>query len=115
MNNFTFYSPTCFAFGRDSEKQAGALVRRFGGSRVLIHYGGGSAVRSGLLGRVQESLAEEGEERRLQVAEDPWEEVARALIRGLYYQRCGCALPREFFPSAPCRRSRDGRLLLFSE
>ena len=49
MNNFTFYSPTCFVFGKDTESQAGALVRRFGGSRILIHYGGGSAVRSGLL------------------------------------------------------------------
>ena len=56
MQNFTFYSPTCFVFGKDTENQAGSLVRRFGGSRVLIHYGGGSAVRSGLLGRVQASL-----------------------------------------------------------
>ena len=60
MNNFTFYSPTCFVFGKDMESQAGALVRRFGGSRVLIHYGGGSAVRSGLLDRVQASLQQEG-------------------------------------------------------
>ena len=45
MNNFTFYSPTCFVFGKDTENQAGALVKRFGGSRVLIHYGGGSAKR----------------------------------------------------------------------
>jgi hypothetical protein len=49
MNNFTFYSPTCFVFGKDSETQAGAMVKRFGGSRVLIHYGGGSAIRSGLI------------------------------------------------------------------
>ncbi len=60
MNNFTFYSPTCFVFGKDSEQQAGELVRRFGGTRVLIHYGGGSAVRSGLLGRVQASLEKAG-------------------------------------------------------
>ena len=53
MENFTFYSPTCFVFGKDAENQAGALVKRFGGSRVLIHYGGGSAVRSGLIGRVR--------------------------------------------------------------
>ena len=56
MQNFTFYSPTYFAFGRDAENQAGSLVKRFGGSKVLIHYGGGSAVRSGLIGRVQASL-----------------------------------------------------------
>ncbi len=59
MNNFTFYSPTCFVFGKDSENQAGALVKRFGGSRVLIHYGGGSAVRSGLIDRVELSLEKE--------------------------------------------------------
>ncbi len=60
MDNFTFYSPTCFVFGKEAENQAGALVKRFGGSRVLIHYGGGSAVRSGLIGRVQASLKAEG-------------------------------------------------------
>ena len=49
MENFTFYSPTCFVFGKDTESQAGSLVKRFGGTKVLIHYGGGSAVRSGLL------------------------------------------------------------------
>ena len=60
MNNFTFYSPTYFAFGKDEENSAGKLVRRFGGSRVLIHYGGGSVVRSGLLDRVMKSLEAEG-------------------------------------------------------
>ena len=40
MDNFNFYSPTYFAFGRDTENQAGSLVKRFGESRVLIHYGG---------------------------------------------------------------------------
>ena len=60
MNNFMFYSPTCFVFGKDAENQAGALVKRFGGTRVLIHYGGGSAVRSGLIGRVETSLKAEG-------------------------------------------------------
>ena len=60
MNNFTFYSPTFFAFGKDSENQAGSLVRRFGGSRVLIHFGGGSALRSGLIDRVEASLKAEG-------------------------------------------------------
>ena len=60
MNNFMFYSPTCFVFGKDAENQAGALVKRFGGTRVLIHYGSGSAVRSGLIGRVEASLKAEG-------------------------------------------------------
>ena len=60
MDNFTFYSPTYFVFGKDEEKRAGEMVKRFGGSRVLIHYGGGSVVRSGLLDRVKQSLTEAG-------------------------------------------------------
>jgi len=59
MNNFTFYSPTYFAFGKDTEWESGKLVKRFGGSKVLIHYGGGSVVRSGLLDRVKASLEQE--------------------------------------------------------
>lgn len=59
MNNFTFYSPTYFVFGKDTEKEAGHYVKRFGGSKVLIHYGGGSVVRSGLLDRVKNSLQQE--------------------------------------------------------
>ncbi len=56
MNNFSFYSPTFFEFGKDAENRTGELVSRFGGSRVLLHYGGGSVVRSGLLDRVKRSL-----------------------------------------------------------
>lgn len=59
MDNFIFNSPTYFSFGRDTENGAGALVKKFGGSKVLIHYGGGSAVRSGLLDRVKASLEKE--------------------------------------------------------
>ena len=59
MNNFDFYSPTYFAFGKDRENEAGSYVRRFGGSRALILYGGGSVVRSGLLERVKASLDRE--------------------------------------------------------
>ena len=49
MNNFTFYSPTEFVFGKGTEMQTGELVRKYGASKVLIVYGGGSVVRSGLL------------------------------------------------------------------
>lgn len=56
MNNFTFYSPTYFVFGRDQELTAGHYVKRFGGTKVLLHYGGGSVIRSGLLDRVKASL-----------------------------------------------------------
>ncbi|MCR5226069.1 MAG: iron-containing alcohol dehydrogenase [Eubacterium sp.] len=60
MENFTFYSPTFFAFGKDTENQAGELVKRFGGTKVLIHYGGNSAKKSGLLDRVEASLKDAG-------------------------------------------------------
>ena len=60
MDNFTFYSPTYFVFGKDEENKAGELVRKFGGSRVLVVYGGGSVVRSGLLDRVSKSLESAG-------------------------------------------------------
>ena len=60
MENFTFYSPTFFAFGKDSESQAGDLIKRFGGSKVLIHFGGNSARSSGLLDRVESSLKKAG-------------------------------------------------------
>ena len=56
MNGFTFYSPTMFVFGKDRENEAGSYVRRFGGSRALVLYGGGSVLRSGLLDRVKASL-----------------------------------------------------------
>ncbi len=60
MENFTFYSPTYFSFGAGAERDAGKLVRRFGGSKVLLHYGGGSVVRSGLLDVVKTALTDEG-------------------------------------------------------
>ena len=59
MDNFTFYSPTLFAFGKDRESETGSYVKRFGGSKVLIVYGSGSVVRSGLLDRVKASLEKE--------------------------------------------------------
>ncbi|MBS6640754.1 MAG: iron-containing alcohol dehydrogenase [Clostridiaceae bacterium] len=60
MDNFTFYSPTYFAFGKGTENETGAYVKKYGGTKVLIHYGGGSAKRSGLLDRVEASLKKEG-------------------------------------------------------
>ena len=48
-SNFEFYSPTRVIFGKGTEQRVGALVREYGGTRVLIVYGGKSAVRSGVL------------------------------------------------------------------
>lgn len=60
MNNFTFYSPTKFVFGKDTENQAGQLVKEFGGNKVLLHFGGQSAKKSGLVDRVTTSLKNSG-------------------------------------------------------
>ena len=60
MNNFMFYSPTEFVFGKDTELQTGALVKKFHGTKALIVYGGGSVVKSGLLNKVKQSLDEAG-------------------------------------------------------
>lgn len=59
MENFRFYSPTEFLFGKNTESEVGKLVKKFGGKKVLIHYGGGSIIRSGLLERVEKALKEE--------------------------------------------------------
>ena len=60
MNDFDFYSPTYFVFGRGREAEAGTYVKKFGGSRVLVLYGGQSAKKSGLLDRVRASLTGAG-------------------------------------------------------
>lgn len=60
MNNFTFYSPTEFVFGRSTENQVGDLCVKHGAKRVMIVYGGGSVVRSGLLDRVKAALTSVG-------------------------------------------------------
>jgi len=56
MDNFNFYSPTEFVFGKDRENECGNYVKKYDGKKVLIHYGGGSVIRSGLLDRVKNSL-----------------------------------------------------------
>ncbi|MBR1383530.1 MAG: iron-containing alcohol dehydrogenase [Ruminococcus sp.] len=60
MESFNFYSPTEFVFGKGRENECGRYVKKYGGTRVLIHFGGGSAERSGLLGKVRRSLEESG-------------------------------------------------------
>lgn len=60
MDNFLFYSPTEFRFGRDVENRTGECVADCGVSRAVVVYGGGSAVRSGVLRRVEDSLKQSG-------------------------------------------------------
>ena len=60
MVNFEYYTPTKVVFGKDSEKKTGELLKEYGATKVLIHYGGNSARKSGLLDRICTSLAETG-------------------------------------------------------
>jgi len=60
LKDFNFYAPTRVVFGRDAETKIGQLVANNGAHKVLIHYGGGSAERSGLLGVVRQQLREAG-------------------------------------------------------
>lgn len=60
MNNFNFCSPTYFAFGKGTESRTGELCVKYGASRVLVVYGGGSVKRSGLLDRVLATLDANG-------------------------------------------------------
>ena len=62
IRNFTYYTPTKVAFGAGAEAKTGRLVKEQGCRKVLLHYGGGSARRSGLLDRVEQSLAQAGVE-----------------------------------------------------
>lgn len=60
MENFEFYSPTKVYFGKGQDDRVGQIVKDYGATNVLIMYGGGSAVRSGLLQRVEASLRDAG-------------------------------------------------------
>lgn len=56
MEKFQYYTPTKIIFGRGAEEQTGQLAAEQGCKKVLVHYGGGSVVRSGLLERIYRSL-----------------------------------------------------------
>ena len=59
MNNFVYWAPTEVIFGKDTELQVTAAIKKFNGNRIIIVYGGGSVVRSGLLNRVLEQFKKE--------------------------------------------------------
>ncbi len=60
MKDFNYYAPTEVMFGENSEEQVAALVKKYGGTKVLVHYGGKSAERSGLLDKICGLLSEGG-------------------------------------------------------
>ena len=60
MKDFNYYAPTEVVFGEQSEEQVAQLVKKYGGTKVLVHYGGQSAVKSGLLDKICGLLQEAG-------------------------------------------------------
>ncbi len=62
MLDFTYYTPTKVVFGKHAEEQVGRLTAEQGAKKALVHFGGQSAQKSGLLDRVVESLHAAGVE-----------------------------------------------------
>ena len=60
MKDFNYYAPTEVVFGEESEEQVARLVKKYGGTKVLVHYGGKSALKSGLLNKIYNLLDEGG-------------------------------------------------------
>ena len=62
MRDFVYYAPTEVVFGKDSEERVAGLVKKYGGHKVLVHYGGKSAKKSGLLDKICNLLEQGGVE-----------------------------------------------------
>ena len=60
MFDFKYFTPTKVLFGKNTEEKVAELIKEFGGKKVLIHYGGGSVIRSGLMKRVTDKLDQAG-------------------------------------------------------
>lgn len=60
MVNFNYYAPTQVVFGRGAEDNLPCLINKYGGTKVLVHYGGKSAIKSGLLQKVEDMLSGAG-------------------------------------------------------
>lgn len=56
MNDFTYFTPTKVIFGKGAEEKTGENIKAFGCKKVLVHYGSGSVIRTGLLDRIYKSL-----------------------------------------------------------
>ena len=60
MKDFIYYAPTEVVFGRESEEKVAQLIKKYGGTKVLVHYGGKSAQKSGLLPKICDLLTQGG-------------------------------------------------------
>lgn len=95
MQSFTYQVPTEIHFGKDAESDTAALIRKYGGTKVMIVYGGGSVVRSGLLERVTANLKEAGIEYMTVsgVHPNPHLEFARDAIKKAIEEKVDFLLP----------------------
>ena len=60
MKDFIYYAPTEVVFGKSSEEHVAYMVKKYGGTKVLVHYGGQNASRSGLLEKICTILSNDG-------------------------------------------------------
>ena len=60
MKGFKYYTPTEIKFGRDAELQAGKMLKKYGATKVFVHYGSERIVKDGLLKRILDTLDKEG-------------------------------------------------------
>lgn len=60
MLDFEYYAPTKVYFGRNSDEKIGKALKEYGCKKILLHYGSGSAEKSGLLGKIRKNLNEAG-------------------------------------------------------
>lgn len=58
MENFIYYTPTKVFFGKEEEKKIGSILKEFQATKILLHYGKGSVIKSGLLSKIKKSLDE---------------------------------------------------------
>ena len=68
MKDFVYYAPTEVVFSKESEEKVAPLVKRYHGRKVLVHYGGSSAKKSGLLDKICRLLHPEDMEAIYQMA-----------------------------------------------
>lgn len=92
MENFRFYSPTEFIFGRDTQKDCGKALKRYGAVKVMIVYGSDRIKASGLLKEIEDSIAAEGIEfceyggiKPNPTAENVYGGIARAVSEGVNF------------------------------
>ena len=111
MKDFNFYAPTQVAFGKSSEERLPELIRQYGGTKVLVHYGGQSARKSGLLQKVFDLL---------NAAHLPYIEMGGVVpnpLLSMVYQGSvgflggegptGLLFACRYYPDHSCRRQRD--------